>query len=137
MRQESILFTEARANNVIGAVEEAITSFTGIAITSSVSVGVEYEPDGSLFIDLEYGEAQNFVDTLRKKLFELVESKKFYKESAEFADRIVGSTYALLLSISGRSDTTSFTLDNASKAAKVERHMQPVRKRIHELLRVT
>lgn len=137
MRQESILFTETRANNVIKAVEEAITSFTGTAVTSSVSVGVEHEPNGPLFIDIEFGEAQNFVDTLRKKLFELVKSKQLYKESAEFADRIIGSTYALLLSISGRSGTTAFTLDNAEKAARVERHMQPVRKRIHELLRVT
>ena len=137
MHQETIMFTENRAKNIMAAVEEAITSFTGKPITSQLSVDVEFGSDG-LFIDFAVDDAQDFVDTLHKRLRELVKSQGFYKEGATLADLIVGSMYALLLSLGGsRSDTTSFTFDNAERAAKVERHMQPVRKRIHECLRVT
>ena len=136
MHERSILFTETRAQNIITAVEEAITSFTGKPTTGQLSVGIMCESNGSLFIDIEQDDANEFVGTLRKKLSELVQSGEFYKEGSILADTIVGSTYAVLLSLSGnRSDTTSFTLDRAGRAARVERHMQPVRKRIHELLK--
>ena len=136
MRQESVVFTQNRADNVVKAIEEALTSFTGTEINASVQASFEFEADGSLFVDIEQDEAQIFVSSLRKRLLELVESQEFFKEGSEFADFIVGSTYALLLSISGRTDSATFTLDNAKRAAKVEHHMKPVRDRVHALLRV-